>query len=180
MESIQKGSWDKFLKEENVISNHGWNLRHTTVAGAEVPYDSLQVFNSNVFVSYLIKDEVVDYILLGVIGDIPVKETAPSIYDLNNFDYYIMGEKIANMSGEDWVNLLGNSFRENFVSFFEMPVESADKTTQWSESRTVMSGYEMVLSCYKNSMGNGMDLTMNPASKLKGEATDSGKPNRIF
>lgn len=44
-DSFEAGLWDRFRNGEEIVADHGYILRYTTISGADVEYDNLQVYN---------------------------------------------------------------------------------------------------------------------------------------
>lgn len=71
--------------------------------------------------TYSLKDELVDNIMLTVIGE-SIQKAESSIYDLDRFDYYLAGKDIAKMSVGEWLE---------FFDFDENVVEEAKLKALW-------------------------------------------------
>ncbi len=120
-ESFKTGLWDKFLNGENIVVERGWYVRYSTAVAPEYTYDVLQVGNKDLLFSYFIKDELVHYIMLSVVGDINRDgelETEPSIYQLDEFVFYLNGIDIFKLSIDEWINSM--NFTEAERKKFEL------------------------------------------------------------
>ena len=182
-ESLKNGFWDEFLKSETIVATQGWNLRHTTTSMLDFTYDSLQIFNKDLYISYLIKDEVVEFIFVYVIGDIDVSQNSQmkaeaSIYDLENFEFYIKGKNIAEMSGGDWVDTLGGSVEGIWREFFEFSEKNSKYGQYRREAGTVVDGLNVSLNYVALEERNELMIGAESVSKLKNKK-HSEAPFRI-
>lgn len=73
-ESSKPGLWEKFLNDEKITAENGWYVRRSTVTYPDYTLNTLQITNSTVHISYFIKDDLVDYILLTVVGELTLDE----------------------------------------------------------------------------------------------------------
>lgn len=182
-ESSEKGLWDKFLKGETIVASQGWNVRRSTVSAPEDTYDDLQIFNKDIYISYLIKDEVVDYIIVNVIGDIVInesEETKPSIYDLDVFEFYIDGKAISKMSGSDWVNAFSDSFEDVWREFFKFSEKNSKYGDYRKEAQTIVDGLKVWVNYTALEDHNWMAISTESVSKLKNDIyTEDRQPCQI-
>ena len=173
-EASKKGLWEEFLsaEKETIVSEQGWIVRRGGTSTPDYTYDNLQLYSKDLFISYLIKDEVVDYILVYVYGDVDVSknskvEAGPSIYDLESFDFYIKGKDITEMTGSDWVNSFSNSFEEIFREFFEFSEKNSKYGNYKKEATTVVDGLQVRLNYTAYEDYNWMAISTESVSKLK-------------
>ena len=169
-ETSKKGIWDKILSGEIIAANDGWNIRHSAFSAPEVTYDNLQVFNKDLFVSYVIKDEKVNYILVNVIGDLNIDENLlaeKSIYNLDRFKFYIKDKDISRMSGSDWANAFGKSFEEMLRELFVFSGNNSKYGNYGKSGETVVGGLRMKWEYKAYEDYNWMHIGTESVSKLK-------------
>ena len=119
-ESVEEGSWEKFLSDEKPFHVQEWIVRHSTVSMPEITYDTLMIYNDDIVTSYWIKDELVYNISLTVVGELAVNEeaeTEKSVYNLDSFDFYLNGTDIATMSASDWLKFFNFSSSESHMIY---------------------------------------------------------------
>ena len=91
-----------------------------------------------------------------------------SIYDLENFEFYIKGKNIAEMSGSDWVNSFSSSFEGIWREFFEFSEKNSKYGHYRGEAGTVVDGVNVSLNYVALEEWNELRIdTTGSASKLK-------------
>ena len=172
-ESFEKGLWERFLKDEEILSDQGWGIRHSILTSPNNTYDCLQVLSSNMFISYIIKDEVVEHIMLGVLSDIVLSEseqTQESNDDMDICDFYLNGNDISNMSGSDWLNLFdfpqddenAEKFKEQWMSFFDFSPKAVAPEGSINECYVKLNGQEVYLHYYGDNSQKWITITIYP------------------
>lgn len=189
-EAYKSGLWKEFLGGETMVTTRGWYLRHSTADTSDYTYDVLQVSNSDIALSYMIKDELVDYIMLTVVGDLAVNdelETEQSIYSLDTFDFYVYDNNIASMSASEWLEFFNFSendelqakYKEQWLELLDFSDEHFKKEKPETEAIVLLPGKEMgaFFMYYEDYEYKSMMLTMYPVTEA-GEIETSDTSNR--
>lgn len=177
-ESFETGLWDKFRNGEEILADHGYVLRYSTISGTDVEYDNLQVYSSNMFISYFIKNDVVAQIMFYAIGDIPTREsfeTNPTIYYFEPFKFYVHGVDIANMTGRQWMELFNcPEIEQKWMGFYDA---SDARVGEGIEAISVLNGTNLEAHFHyaENTVGKSLNVSMVSLSKLKQTTEDSGR-----
>lgn len=160
-ESSKPGLWEKFLNDEKITAENGWYVRRSTVTYPDYTLNTLQITNSTVHISYFIKDDLVDYILLTVVGELTLDEEllaeTMSIYHLDSFNFYINGADISTMSLREWMDLFNFSefdkqakeCKDAWMDLLDFSDEHFKKTEHgeyWGSCNTTLAGTEILAS----------------------------------
>ncbi len=178
LESFKPGLWNKFLDGERLVDEQGWYIYHSTAATPDYTYDVLQVSGRDILLSYFLKDELVDYIILTVIGENPLNdgfEAEPSIYDLNRFDYCIYGRDIATMSAKEWMDLFNfkeyeeedKKFKEQWMSILDFSENHFKKEELVEYCSTILAGNEVEADFYYSEQTDYkfINVSMSPVTE---------------
>ena len=137
LESLKPGVWDRLLGGELLTTKQGWVMYYNG--------DTLQIATQDILLSYILKDELVDYIMVSTIGEPPQKDEIPlesGIYALDRFDYFLDGKDIAKMSMSEWVNLFDFSRDKEFKEMLMNIMDTSKK--YFEETNTIYCDTKMI------------------------------------
>lgn len=160
-ESCKPGLWEKFLNDEKIVAQNGWRVERSTITYPDYTLNTLQLYNSNLVISYFIKDDLVYHIMLTVIGNLTLDEEllaeVMSIYHLDSFNFYINDADISTMSLREWMDLFNFSefVKEekeckdawmDLLDFSDEHFKKAEHGEYWGSCNTTLTGTEILAS----------------------------------